>query len=74
MHRSQSQYNLEISGVATLTDEMKAKILSHKSDCTISRIGSNFVVGTFEGKSSAEAVASDLRTMSGDVNVKITKQ
>ena len=74
MHRSQSQYNLEISGVATLTDEMKAKILSHKSDCTISRIGLNFVVGTFEGKSSAEAVASDLRTMSGNVNVKITKQ
>ncbi len=74
MHRSQSQYNLEISGVATLTDEMKAKILSHKSDCTISRIGSNFVVGTFEGKSLAEAVASDLRAMSGNVNVKITKQ
>ena len=74
MYRSQSQYNLEISGVATLTDEMKAKILSHKSDCTISRIGSNFVVGIFESKSLAEAVASDLRAMSGDVNVKITKQ
>lgn len=74
MRRSESQYNIEISGVATLTDEMKAKILSHKSDCTISRIGSNFVVGTFEGKSSAEAVASDLRAMSGDVNVKITKK
>ena len=74
MRRSESQYNIEISGVATLTDEMKAKILSHKSDCTISRIGSNFVVGTFEGKSSAEAVASDLRAMSGDVNVKVTKK
>ena len=74
MHRSQSQYNLEISGVATLTEDMKAKILSHKSDCTISRIGSNFVIGTFEGKSSAEAVASDLRAMSGEISVKIVKK
>ena len=74
MRRSQSFYNLEISGVATLNEEMKSKILAHKSDCTISRIGSTFVVGTFEGKSSAEAVATDLRALSSEVTVKITKQ
>ena len=74
MHRSQSQYNLEISGIATLTDDMKAKILSYKSDCTISRIGATFVVGTFDGKSTAESVASDLRGMSGDMIVKVTKK
>lgn len=74
MRRSESQYNIEISGVTTLTDEMKASILSHKNDCTISRIGSTFVVGTFEGKSVAEAVATDLRALNSDIKVEITKK
>ncbi len=73
MHRSQNQYNVEISGIAALTDDIKAAILSHKSDCTISRIGSSFVVSAFEGKSAAESVAADLRALSGEINVKIEK-
>ena len=74
MRRSQSQYNVEISGVATLTDEIKSHILAHKSDCTISRIGSSFVVGSFEGKSAAEAVANDLRALDSEIKVEITKK
>ena len=74
MRRSQSQYNIEISGVATLTDDIKSHILAHKSDCTISRIGSTFVVGSFEGKSAAEAVANDLRTLSSELKIEITKK
>lgn len=74
MRRSESQYNVEISGVTTLTDDIKAKILSHKADCTISRIGSTFVVGTFEGKSAAEAVATDLKAMSSEIVVEVTKK
>ncbi len=74
MRRSESQYNVEISGVPTLTEEMKTKILSHKADCTISRIGSVFVVGVFESKSSAEAVAADLRAMSSEIVVEIIKK
>jgi len=74
MRRSESQYNVEISGVPTLTDDVKAKILAHKSDCTISRIGSTFVVGSFEGKSAAEAVATDLRAMNSEIIVEITKK
>ena len=73
MRRVQSQYNIEISGVPTLTEDMKAKILSHKADCTISRIGSTFVVGTFEGKSVAEAVAADLQSLDGNIAVKLSK-
>ena len=73
MHRSQSQYNIEISGVATLTDDIKALILSHKNDCTISRTGTTFVVGTFEGKSVAEAVVSDLKAANAEINAVITK-
>ena len=74
MRRSESQYNVEISGVTTLTDDVKAKILAHKADCTISRIGSTFVVGSFEGKSAAEAVATDLRAMNSEIVVEITKK
>jgi hypothetical protein len=74
MRRSESQYNIEISGVATLTDDIKASILSHKNDCTISRIGSTFVVGTFEGKSVAEAIATDLRALNTELKVEITKK
>lgn len=74
MRRSESQYNVEISGVPTLTDEIKARVLAHKSDCTISRIGSTFVIGTFEGKSAAEAVATDLKTAKPDIVVKVAKK
>jgi sulfur carrier protein ThiS len=74
MRRSESQYNVEISGVPTLTDELKARVLAHQSDCTISRIGSTFVIGTFEGKSAAEAVAADLRAAKPEIVVKITKK
>ena len=74
MRRSESQYNIEISGVETLTNDVKAKILAHKADCTISRIGSTFVVGSFEGKSVAEAVVADLRAMSSEIVVEITKK
>lgn len=74
MHRSQSLYNIEISGVATLSDAIKAKIVAYNSDCSISRVGSTFVVGTFEGKSSAEAIAAELRKMGDEITVTVTKK
>ena len=74
MRRSQSLYNIEISGIATLSDDVKARILTHKNDCTISRIGSTFVVGTFEGKSAAEAVAADLRAAGNGITVEVVKK
>lgn len=74
MRRSQSLYNIEISGIATLSDDVKARILTHKNDCTISRIGSTFVVGTFEGKSAAEAVAADLRSVGNGIAVEVVKK
>lgn len=74
MRRSQSQYNIEITGIATLSDDMKARILTHKSDCSISRIGATFVVGTFEGKSVAEAVVADLKSINPEIKTEITKK
>ena len=74
MRRSESQYSLEISGVSTLSEEMKSAILSQKSDCTISRVGATFVVGIFEDKSMAEAIAADLRGLSKEVIVELIKK
>ena len=74
MRRSQSQYNIEITGIATLSDDMKARILTHKNDCSISRIGATFVVGTFEGKSVAEAVVADLKSINPEIKIEITKK
>ena len=74
MRRTQNNYNLEISGISTLSEDIKAKILTHKADCTISRVGTSFVVGTFEGKSVVEAVAADLRAMGGGIEVTIVKK
>ena len=74
MRRTQNNYNVEISGIASLSEDIKAKILTHKADCTISRAGSSFVVGTFEGKSAAEALAADLRAMGNDITVAVVKK
>ncbi len=74
MRRSESQYNIEISGVLSLTDDMKSLIINHKSDCTISRIGTTFVIGTFEGKSVAESVVADLKSTNPDMSVKVVKK
>ena len=74
MRRSESKYSLEITGVASLTDDMKSRILSQNSDCTISRVGSTFVVGPFVDKLVAEAVAADLRSVDSALNVEITKK
>jgi hypothetical protein len=37
-------------------------------------VGSTFVVGTFEDKSVAEAVAAELRSVDGAISVEITKK
>jgi hypothetical protein len=74
MRLSQSLYNIEISGVATLSDVMKAKIALHKSYCSISRVGSTFVVGAFEGKSAAESLATELRKIDGNMVVTVIKR
>ena len=74
MHRLQSLYNIEISGVTTLSDAMKAKIESYNSNCSISRVGLTFVAGTFDGKTSAEALADELRSMSKGITVKVIKK
>lgn len=74
MNDSPNKYNIVISGVATLSEEAKAVITSHKSDCVIARVGSNYSIGSFAGISSAEAVVADLKSLGIEMEIKITKQ
>ena len=74
MLESPNQYNIEISGVAVLSDDVKRVLALHKSDYTISRSGSTFVVGAFVGISSAEAVEAALKAVDAEMEIKITKQ
>lgn len=74
MRRSESQYEIHISGVDMLSDEIKNAILSHHSESIITRVGSAFVAGAFDSKSAAEAVAADVKAANADVEVTITKK
>ena len=73
MRHSLNRYNIEISGVTSLADEVKACIVSHKSDCSISRIGSTFVIGTFDSKSAAQSIADEIGNIAPEANIKISK-
>ena len=73
MSESETQYSLNITGISSLTDEMKKKV----SGYSISRNGSAFVVGMFLEKSMADSIAADLRALGGgdlEVEVKSSKQ
>lgn len=74
MRQSLNQYNIEISGIATLSEEMKAKIVQYNADCTISRIGSNFVVGLFDRKADAERLSAELKALNSDITTRIIKK
>lgn len=74
MRLSENLYTLEISGVASLSGEMKSCIFAQKSDCTISRSGSTFVVGIFEDRALAESIAADLKAIDSAVTVEVTKK
>lgn len=63
-------YSIEISGVASLSDAVKS-VLSRNADCRISRVGGDFVVGAFVGRSVAESVADEIRRVAPSAEVKV---
>ena len=73
LRQSESVCKIEISGIDILPEDVKSVIYKHKGDCTISRIGASFVVGTFDGKSVAEAVIAELKKVNAEMQVKIIK-
>ena len=59
-----TRYNIEISGITTLSDDVKAHIQLRNEDSRISRVGKVFVVGEFMSKDRAEALAQEIVGMS----------
>lgn len=71
MKRAQSWFNIEISGVPTLSDKVKGVISAHKADCTISRVGTSFIVGSFEGRAVADAIAAEIKKAEQGITVEV---
>ena len=65
--RNNTGFNIEITGVTTLSDAVKAHISIRNDKCQFSRIGAAFIVGTFASQSDAEVVASEIKAMDGNI-------
>ncbi|MBR0393933.1 MAG: hypothetical protein IIX04_02360 [Alistipes sp.] len=59
-----ARYNIEISGLSTLSEEVKAHIQLRNEDSRISRVGKVFIVGEFISKERAETLAQEIVGMS----------
>lgn len=64
-------FNIEITGVTTLSDEVKAHISIRNEKCQFSRIGTTFIVGTFASQSDAELVASEIVAMDSGIKAEV---
>lgn len=69
-------YKIEISGVTTLSDAVKAHISLRNDKAIFSRVGKVFIVGSFVSESDAKLVASEIVAMDGNIeaSVKSVKQ
>ena len=74
MQRFENQYNIKISGVATLPADVEAVIRVHNIECEIRREGAAFVIGTFTGQESANKVVAEIKAMNSEIEVEIEKQ
>lgn len=73
MRKHLGSYNIEISGVESIPNEVKAKIEQHNAANMISRIGSAYIIGSFAGKTAAESVATDIKSICPEMSVKVVK-
>lgn len=64
-------FNIEITGVAALSDDVKTHISIRNENCRFSRVGTTFIVGPFASKSEAELVASEITAMDGNIETEI---
>lgn len=74
MRISEYPYVLEISGVDTITSEMKSRINAYISNYSISRSGSTIVVGVFDARAQAEVVAAELKALNDSMQIEIVKK
>lgn len=64
-------YNIEITGVAALSDAVKAHISLRNEGCRFSRVGTSFIVGTFASKTDAELVVSEIVAMDNAIKAEV---
>ena len=64
-------FNIEITGITTIPDDVKAHISLRNEQARFSRVGSAFIVGTFASKAEAELVASEVVAMNSNLKVEV---
>ncbi len=67
-------WRVEIVGAEALSDEVKAAIRDRAEGAELSRVGQQlFVVGLFDDRSLADALADELRRLEGALEIKVTE-
>lgn len=69
----QNSFNLEITGLASLDDDVKAALRSVNPDVEVSRVGGKFVVGKFDGRESADKARAAVVAADKNAVVEIVK-
>ncbi len=64
-------YRVTIKGIATIRDALRGSILSVSETAEISRVGTQFVVGTFADRSVAERIARAVRSAEPSAEVAV---
>ena len=69
----QNGYNIEITGISSLSDAVKAAIRSVNPDFVVSRAGAKFVIGRFDGRAAAEKARAAVVAADKNAKVEIAK-
>ncbi len=67
------EYNIEISGVASLSEQVRSIAAARNADCEFSRIGNKFVIGKFADRSAADEVAAAIAKTDGQPTAEVVK-
>ncbi len=68
---SADRFRVEISGLESLDDNLKAVIRTLAPDKELVKVGSTYVVGSFADRAVAERLARDLKVTDGSISVEV---
>ena len=68
-----TKYRLEITGVQSLSADVRAVITEKVPDCEVTRAGNTFVVGMFGDREDAQKTADAIRAAADGVEINITE-
>lgn len=67
------EYNIEISGAVSLSEQVRSVAVAKNADCEFSKIGNKFVIGKFADKASADEVAAAIGNIDTQSTVEVVK-